>query len=45
MDDIQTKREAVKSVYKAPAWASKVNKMSDAQILAIWQRFRNNKKL
>jgi hypothetical protein len=39
------KREQVKGLYpKSKNWAHRVNKMSDAQVAAIWARSQNTKK-
>lgn len=39
MDDIQLKREAIKKRYpNSTSWASKVDKMPDKQVLAIYSR-------
>lgn len=37
----QKERELVKAVYKnSPTWAKKVDAMSDAQLTAIYMRFK-----
>lgn len=38
MTDIEQKRAFVGEMYKSPGWKSKVRKMSDAQIFAIYMR-------
>ena len=39
-------REMVKGVYKdSSTWGSKVDKMTSAQVYAIYLRFRNQKRL
>lgn len=44
MDDNQ-KREALKKVYSSKRWADKVDKMSPAQVTAIYLRLQAEKKL
>ena len=44
MDDYQ-KREAIKKVYPTDTWDKKVDKMSPAQVTAIYIRFANERKL
>lgn len=44
MNDYQ-KREALKSAYDGPGWASKVDKMSDGQVVAVYLRLKNQNKL
>lgn len=38
-------REAVKGAYKSSAWTIKVNKMSDAQVIAIFNRLQQQNRL
>lgn len=38
-------REAVKSVYPYPRWMAKVDKMSEAQVWALYLRFKKESKL
>jgi predicted secreted protein len=38
-------REAVKGAYKSSAWTIKVNRMSDAQVVAIFKRLREQNKI
>lgn len=43
---LQKEREAVKKIGAFPkGWAEKVDKMSDNQVLAIYLRLKNQKKL
>lgn len=44
MNDHQ-KRETVKKVYSSQNWRDKVNKMSDAQVTAIYIRLTAEQKL
>jgi hypothetical protein len=44
MDDNQ-KREALKKVYPSAKWATKVDKMSSAQVTAVFLRLQAEKKL
>ena len=39
------KREALKKVYNSRAWAEKVNKMSDDQVVAIYLRLKSQNKI
>ena len=43
--EINQKREALKKVYKSDSWQTKVNKMSDSQITAIYIRLQSERKL
>lgn len=38
-------REAVKGAYKSKAWYVKVNRMSDAQVTAIYMRLKEQNKV
>jgi hypothetical protein len=38
-------RKAVEKVYDGEKWKDKVSKMSEAQIIAVYYRFLNSKKL
>lgn len=38
-------REAVKSAYDSITWRKKVDKMSDEQLVAVYQRLRAQNKL
>lgn len=38
-------RELLKKVYPAKKWADKVNKMSDAQVIATYLRLKSQGKL
>lgn len=38
-------RELVKSAYKNKKWAAKVDKMTDAQVFALFIKFRRDKKI
>lgn len=40
-----SEREQLKGVYKNPTWARKVDKMSDEQVIAIFQRLKAQGKL
>lgn len=42
---VQAEREAVKKIGKSPSWIDKVNRMSDAQIIAIYSRLKAEGKL
>jgi len=33
-------REAIKQVYLSKKWATKVNKMTDAQVIAVYMRLK-----
>jgi hypothetical protein len=44
MSDLQ-QREAVKAAYSGPAWQLKVNKMSDAQVTAIYLNLKKQGKV
>ena len=41
----QTEREAVKKIGKSDKWKTKVDKMSDAQVTAIYLRLKAEGKL
>lgn len=46
MEDIERKREAVKTVYpNSDTWHEKVDKMSSSQVAAIYIRFVSEGKL
>lgn len=48
MSDLSTeqKREAIRAVYKqSESWHAKCDKMSDAQVIAIYLRFKAEGKL
>lgn len=38
-------REAVKKIGQSPDWSAKVDKMSDAQVIAIYLRLKSQGKL
>jgi len=40
-----SQRELVKSVYPSKTWAAKVDKMSDAQVHAVFLKFKQTGKL
>lgn len=40
-DDINQKRMFVESLYPGPRWRTKVSKMSDSQVLAIYFKEKN----
>ena len=44
-NDIQQKRLAISSVYNTLTWRNKVKSMSDAQVVAIYMRFKNEGKI
>lgn len=44
MDDIQKKRIAIRDLY-GPAWAKRVDKMSDSQVIALYLKFKNEGKI
>lgn len=41
---VQQMRDALKKVYPGPRWSAKVDKMSDNQVIAVYNRLLNNKK-
>lgn len=41
MSDIDRKRAYVYEMYSGPSWKGKVNRMTDAQIIAIFLREQN----
>ena len=41
MDDTSRKREAVKGVYPSKKWATKVNNMSEGQVIAVYLRLKS----
>ena len=42
----EREREALKSVYRhSKAWAEKINRWDDDQVVAVYLRLRNQKKL
>ena len=45
MDDVSRKREALKAVYPSKRWATKVNNMSDNQVIAVYLRFKSQGKV
>ena len=45
MDDVSKKREALKAVYPSKRWATKVNNMSDNQVIAVYLRFKSQGKV
>lgn len=45
MADAVKEREALKLVYRGQKWVDKVNKMTDAQVVAIYMRFKAQHKL
>lgn len=45
MGDASTEREAVKAAYPSDSWKEKVDKMSPAQVTAIYLRLRAEGKL
>lgn len=44
MSDIDQKRDFVEGLYPGPRWKTKVRKMPDGQILAIYMRESNKAK-
>lgn len=42
--DTQAKRNELKKRYRSPAWAAKVDKMSDRQVIAVYLRPQKPKK-
>lgn len=38
-------REAVKGAYRGPGWAAKVNRMDDAQVIAVYLRLKSQNKI
>lgn len=45
MRDIERKREALKGAYRNAAWRAKVNRMSDAQVVAVYLRLNAQNKV
>lgn len=46
MDDVSQKREALKAAYSTSRrWATKVNKMSDSQVIAVYLRLKSQGKV
>lgn len=41
----QTERALLKRAYSGPAWAAKVDKMSDNQVIAVLRRLQAQKKI
>lgn len=41
MSNIERKREALKGAYRSAAWRAKVNRMSDAQVIAVYLRLQS----
>jgi len=44
-DDMYQKREAVKKVYPGRRWARRVDAMSDANVIALFMKFQQQKKI
>lgn len=44
-NDILLKREAVKQAYQSPSWRAKVDKMRDAQVIAVYLRLKQSNKV
>lgn len=42
---LQNEREAIKKIGRSSTWAARVDKMSDAQIQAIYLRLKAERKL
>lgn len=42
---VEQMREALRKSYPGPAWSAKVDKMSDHQVLAVYNRLLNQNKL
>lgn len=40
MDEIERKRNQLRQVYRTTTWQTKVDKMSDGQVIAVWKRFQ-----
>lgn len=45
MDDIQRKRESLKTVYPNQTWSKKVDKMSDNAVVALYLKWRAQNKI
>lgn len=46
MDDtVEDKRQALLRVYSSESWSRKVAAMSDSQVIAVYLRFKRDKKL
>lgn len=45
MSDIDQKRQALLHAYPSHKWREKVNKMSDAQVIAIYLNLKRQKKI
>lgn len=41
----EQKREALKGAYRNAAWRAKVNRMSDAQVIAVYLRLKQQAKV
>jgi hypothetical protein len=41
---VEQMRSAISSAYKSSSWQSKVSKMSDNQVIAIYYKFLNTNK-
>lgn len=44
-DDVETRRVMISKVYDTDTWHDKVRIMSDAQVIAIYLRFKREGKL
>jgi hypothetical protein len=44
-ESIEDKRNAIKTAYPNDTWAAKVDSMPDHQIIALYFRLRNQKKI
>jgi hypothetical protein len=42
---VELMRKAVEEVYPGEKWKNKVNKMRDSQVIAVYHRLLQNKKL
>lgn len=42
---VNEKRAQIQKAYKGASWAEKVSKMSDAQVNAVYIRFKNERKI
>lgn len=41
MDDVEQKREKLKTLYSSESWDDKVDRMSPAQVIAVYLRHVN----
>ena len=44
-NDVEAKRRIIMKAYQSDSWESKVKSMSDSQVIAIYLRFKREKKI